>query len=691
MNYGERNLYGVHPFYTCLENDGKSYGVLLMNSNAIDYTMMPAPALTYRTIGGVLDFYIFLGPTPENVIQQYTQLIGRPMIPPYWALGFQLTRWRYESLDHLKEAVERTRKYDIPQDIQYGDTDYMDEYMDFTYDKKKFKGFPEYIRNSTKSSDLRFIVILDHALISNVSTYKPYNTGAAKDVFIKWPKKYVPEEIHNLTGGKNFMLGYVWPKGKTAFPDYFKNETKTWWIDTIVDFHNILQFDGLWIAAYVRGQKERLSQKTLCMIGEQDDGKKRHYDVHSLYGWSQTLPTLIAAQKATKERSMVVTRSTFVSSGRYAGHWLGDNTSKWPFMHQSIVGMLEFNLFGIPYVGADICGFFGNTTNDLCIRWMQLGAFYPFCRNHNAKTNIDQDPGALGKEVAKASRIALNIRYTLLPYLYTLLFEANQHGSTVVRPLFHEFPTDENTYDLDAQFLWGPALMIAPVLEQNVDSLKMYLPKDGWYEYSNGKGEGNYFMKLARSLSNITRSTYLAQNWNICSADDCTIIIISLFHQGPMNTSKDVSGNKMIPLFIRSGHIIPAQDPALNTVKARQNPLSLIIATKGSHSCLGNLFWDDGISIDTIEKKSFHHFNFNYTKNTLVIDRTNSYKNSVTLKLDKLKILGMTKKPKMVLINNQTVVVHINFNETLKVVEIQGMNLVLTKNITKWKIDMSVS
>ncbi|KAG1696093.1 Maltase-glucoamylase, intestinal [Nymphon striatum] len=681
---GERNLYGVHPFYTCLENDGKSYGVLLMNSNAIDYTMMPAPALTYKTIGGVLDFYIFLGPTPENVIQQYTQLIGRPMIPPYWALGFQLSRWGYESLDHLKEAVERTRKYDIPQDIQYGDIDYMNERMDFTYDKKKFKGFPEYIRNSTKSSDLRFIIILDPALISNVSTYKPYNTGAAKDVFIKWPKKYVPEEIHNLTGGKNFMLGYVWPKGKTAFPDYFKNETKTWWIDTIVDFHNILQFDGLWIdmnepsnfgtnqpiiwnwpkgvkpwtlkcpnnlyddppykpkAAYVRGQKGRLSQKTLCMIGEQDDGKKRHYDVHSLYGWSQTLPTLIAAQNATKERSMVVTRSTFVSSGRYAGHWLGDNTSEWPFMHQSIVGMLEFNLFGIPYVGADICGFFGNTTNDLCIRWMQLGAFYPFCRNHNGIGYIDQDPGALGKEVAEASRIALNIRYTLLPYLYTLLFEANQHGSTVVRPLFHEFPTDENTYDLDAQFLWGPALMIAPVLEQNVDSLKIYLPKDGWYEYSN-----------------------------------------SLFHQGPMNTSKDVSGNKMIPLFIRSGHIIPTQDTALNTVKARKNPLSLIIATKGSRSCLGNLFWDDGISIGRTRRCMF--------SNTLVIDRTNSYKNSVTLKLDKLKILGMTKKPKMVLINNQPVVVNINFNKTLKVVEIRGMNLVLTKNVTKWKIDMNVS
>ncbi|GBN13836.1 putative maltase-glucoamylase 2, partial [Araneus ventricosus] len=129
----------------------------------------------------------------------------------------------------------------------------------------------------------------------------------------------------------------------------------------------------------------RLSAKTLCMESVQSAGNKnyRHYDVHSLYGWSQSQPTFQAALKAVNQRSLVISRSTYPSSGRYVGHWLGDNKSIWDDLYRSIIGMLEFNIFGIPYVGADVCGFEGNTTNELCTRWMQLGAFYPFFRNHN--------------------------------------------------------------------------------------------------------------------------------------------------------------------------------------------------------------------------------------------------------------------------------------------------------------------
>ncbi|KAG7153670.1 maltase-glucoamylase 2-like 1 [Homarus americanus] len=142
-----------------------------------------------------------------------------------------------------------------------------------------------------------------------------------------------------------------------------------------------------------------------------------------------------AAQRLTGKRSLVVTRSTYPGSGQWAGHWLGDNRSQWPDMAHSIIGMLEFNLFGIPYVGADICGFFLNTTEELCQRWMELGAFYPYSRNHNQKDAVDQDPGLWPNTVAKSSKKALEIRYRLLPYLYTLFYYAYTQGHTVGQPV----------------------------------------------------------------------------------------------------------------------------------------------------------------------------------------------------------------------------------------------------------------
>lgn len=119
-----------------------------------------------------------------------------------------------------------------------------------------------------------------------------------------------------------------------------------------------------------------LSDQTLCMIGEQADGREqiyRHYDVHSLYGWSQIVASMSAARATENKRSIVISRSTFPSSGSFGGHWLGDNTADWTHLKYNIIGMLEFNLFGVPYIGADICGYFLNTTEQLCQRWMQLG------------------------------------------------------------------------------------------------------------------------------------------------------------------------------------------------------------------------------------------------------------------------------------------------------------------------------
>ncbi|XP_004390186.1 sucrase-isomaltase, intestinal-like [Trichechus manatus latirostris] len=527
------NLYGVHPFYMCIENDFNAHGVLLLNSNAQDVTLNPHPSIMFQTIGGILDFYMFLGPTPENVVQQYTEAIGRPFMPPYWSLGFHLSRWGYNNIEVLQKTVERLKEYDIPHDVQHGDSDYMDRQLDFTYDKTNFAGLPEYIK-ALKNDGMHYVIILHPFLTKDEpeGTYKPYDLGQEMGIWINnsdgatpaigrapascgragvaggaglWAASRRPARIprpaaHSIdsdssepvtvpsTKGRSRHAGRAWPPGGSVFPDYTNPLTTEWWIQMCMEFKNIIDYDGIWIdmnepSNFATGQQPgcaknnlnnppyvpditdgNLAEKTLCPDSKTFLGD--HYDTHSLFGWSEAKSTFYASQNATGKRAFVLSRSTFVGSGKYGGHWLGDNFSRWRDMHMSIIGMLEFNLFGIPYVGADICGFNEDTNYELCLRWMQLGAFYPFSRNHNSIGSKEQDPGVFGEKFATISRSALLIRYTLLPYLYTLFYHSHINGSTVVRGLMHEFTSDPQTHGIDRAFLWGSSLMITPVLEE---------------------------------------------------------------------------------------------------------------------------------------------------------------------------------------------------------------------------------
>ncbi|KAF1573330.1 UNVERIFIED_CONTAM: Maltase-glucoamylase, intestinal, partial [Eudyptes robustus] len=421
------NSYGFQPFYMGLEEDGNAHGVLLLNSNAMDVTFQPTPALTYRTTGGILDFYMVLGPTPELVVQEYTALVGRPVMPPYWALGFQLCRYGYENDTEIAKLVEDMKAARIPYDVQYADIDYMERQLDFTLNPR-FTGLPALI-NKIQEEGMRFILILDPAISGNETNYPAFTRGLEKDVFIKWPNtndiiyaKVWPDlpnvEVNNTLDWETQVELY---RAYVAFPDFFRNSTTEWWTREITEVytnpHNAsksLKFDGLWIdmnepASFVNGavggcrnqqlnfppyvpqlgsRSEGLIFKTLCMEGQHylpDGSPVSHYNVHNLYGWAQTKPTLDALRNITKERGIVITRSTYPSSGKWSGHWLGDNTAAWNQLDKSIIGMMEFSLFGVSYTGADICGFFGDSEYELCARWMELGAFYPYSRNHNGK------------------------------------------------------------------------------------------------------------------------------------------------------------------------------------------------------------------------------------------------------------------------------------------------------------------
>jgi alpha-glucosidase (family GH31 glycosyl hydrolase) len=351
------------------------------------------------------------------------------------------------------------------------------------------------------------------------------------------------------------------------------------------------------------------------MIGEQNDGRGkiyRQYDVHNLYGWSETVATLPAARATENKRSIVISRSTFPTSGSYTGHWLGDNTAAWSHLKYNIIGMLEFNLFGIPYVGADICGFEGNTTEEMCQRWMQLGAFNPFFRNHNGIRHMDQDPGIFSPDIVESNRRAVETRYTLNPYLYTLFHRVHISGGTVVRSMAHEFPMDPSCRALDEQFLWSSHLLIAPVIYQGHTTKDVYLPtSDRWFDYYTGK-------------------------------EITTLGLLTV--QAPRN---------YLPLYLRGGAIIPHQPSAMNTVLSRKNFFYLYVALDNQQRAQGDLYWDDGESIDTYETSHYNYFIFNYDAQRLTIEPWTYKYPEMNNKLDEVLIYGMTKQPTKIVWNGQ--------------------------------------
>ncbi|XP_075810057.1 putative maltase-glucoamylase 2 [Microtus pennsylvanicus] len=640
----KKNSYGVHPYYMALEDDGNAHGVLLLNSNAMDVTLQPTPALTFRTIGGILDFYMVLGPTPELVTQQYTQLVGRPAMPPYWALGFQLSRYGYESDDEIASLYDAMVAAQIPYDVQHVDIDYMTRKLDFTL-SPSFQNLGALI-DQKKKNGMKFILNLDPAISGNETSYLPFIRGQENNVFIKWPdsndivwgKAWPDLPNVNVDGSLDHETQVKLYRAYVAFPDFLRNSTVAWWKKEITELYSnprepekSLKFDGLWIdmnepsnfvdgsvkgcrneilnkppyMPYLEAKDLGLSSKTLCMESEHilpDGSRVRHYDVHNLYGWSQTRPTYEAVQEVTGQRGIVITRSTFPTSGRWAGHWLGDNTAAWDQLKKSIIGMMEFSLFGIPYTGADICGFFGDAEYEMCIRWMQLGAFYPFSRNHNNAGSRRQDPVAWNSTFEEYSRRVLQTRYSLLPYLYTLMHKAHTEGSTVIRPLLHEFTNDSVTWDIDQQFMLGPAILISPVLESNTFEIQAYFPRARWYDHSTGSGQD--------------------------STGDWQILAAPLDH---------------INVHVRGGYILPWQEPAMNTYYSRQNFVGLTVALDDKGEAEGQMFWDDGQSIDTYEKGFYFLANFRATQTTLKIQVLhNQYlSDSNPLKVGYIRIWGL--------------------------------------------------
>merc|ERR1719502_1412020 len=538
-------------------------------------------SIKYRIIGGVIDLYIFMGPTVKDVINQYTTLIGKPAMMPYWSFGLHNCRWGYDSLDYLKEVTNGYLDAKIPIDTFWSDIDYMDTYKVFTLgDKFPQKEMKAWI-DGLHESGHRWVPIVDPGIKIEEGS-EMYIEGLEKELFIK-----------GLDGKP--MMGQVWP-GATYFPDWFHPEIDSWWEKHIQKFHDMAPADGLWIdmneiasfcnldglsqSCYKPEENCPVSDGTMtdfticCLVCSTIEPENKldipPYKINNADGplGAKTLPMSSYHFNGFTEynvhnlHGLMVSRSTAPGSGQYVAHWTGDNRASWDDLKVSIVSAMTSGLWGIPMVGSDICGFFDDTTPELCTRWIQTGAFHPFSRVHNG---LEYAPQELYRwdSVAAVARKVYGLRYAMLPYMYTVMHEASVSGVPIIRPLLMEFPNDESAYDVELQFMLGNSVMVSPITDGGKTEIDVYFPAGKWYDLFNYSETINCMPRGGRGCSQRIHTPLEETN-----------------------------------VHIHGGNIIPLRETSLNTVESRTKNFELLVALDQNMNAEGNLFHDDGEQVD---------------------------------------------------------------------------------------------
>ncbi len=470
---GDDPLYINIPFLFGVE-EGHAFGILLDSTSDGEITLDEEGLVSYQVLGNELRFDLLVGPEPSEVLSRYAELTGHASLPPLWTLGYHQSRWSYETDREVRLIAREFRKRRIPCDAIHFDIDYMDGFRCFTWDKEAFPDLPGLIEELHQEG-FKAVAMIDPGIKVDMN-YEVCRDGVQKDVFCKLPDG-------------SLFHGPVWP-GECYFPDFTSPRVRQWWgqwVKRLVD----VGFDGFW---------NDMNEPTIfggatfppSVHHDLEGLGAEHWQVHSAYGMQMVRATKEGLDRWRPEaRNWVFTRSAYAGTQRYASSWTGDNRSCWEDLQITPAMLMNLGLSGLSFTGSDIGGFEGAPTPELYARWLSMAAFHPFFRTHSAKGTPWQEPWRFGERVEGIARRYIELRYRLLPAIYTLFWQYATEGIPMMRPMFFEDPTDDAFLAIDDQWLFGDHLLVAPVLEEGVNAREVLLPKGAWFDFwTDEKYEG---------------------------------------------------------------------------------------------------------------------------------------------------------------------------------------------------------
>lgn len=612
--YGKERdtLYRSIPFYLGLR-DATAYGLFLDNTyrTHFDFNSQKDKLTTIWVEGGEFSYYLFTGPSLDRVAAAYAKLTGTAELPPLWAIGYHQCRWSYYPEKRVHEVANAFREQRIPCDSIYLDIDYMDGYRCFTWNKQHFPN-PKKMIADLKAAGFHTVVMIDPGIKVD-DEYFVYVDGSEEDAWCMRPD------------GRP-MVGPVWPP-ECVWPDFTDPDVRAWWGPLYQELYLEQGVSGFW-----NDMNEpavfRVNRLTFPdnVVHDLDGRGGDHAEAHNIYGMQMSRASYDGLKELQpSKRPFLLCRATFSGGQRYAALWTGDNIANWEHLAMANRQCLRLSISGFSFVGTDIGGFVDDPGGELLVRWLQLAVFHPLMRIHSMGNNADgatevdaeavaqkerenrqdQEPWAYGAPYTDQAREAIEMRYQLLPYLYTAMQQHQENGTPVLRNLFFYDQADKNCRKFGDQFLCGNDLLVAPIVKQGAKKITLYLPKGNWVDYQSSK-----LYKGGKKYTLPTDPNY-------------------------------------IPVFVRSGAILPIAPVTQHTgelVKVKTMQLNVYASEDTGY---GEWYWDAGEGYDYAQN-GFRKASFGYAQDkssfSLIQSIDGDYQSSVK-KLD-IRLYGLNTKAK---------------------------------------------